>query len=110
MQHLGRKMTWLIIPRAGYFSSYESLLNTDHMTRGKQQQPLETGRKKQHVSCLLLEVHLQAEWSKILAGPMELFLGVLEEPASLPSQYVSPLYLRNCLVTRWLLAFFSNKM
>lgn len=103
-------MTWLIIPRAGYFSNYESLLNTDGMTGTSRQQPLEMGRKEQHVPSLLLEVHLQAEWSKMLSGPMELFLGVLGKPACLPSQYVSPLYLRNCLVTRLLLAFFSSKM
>ena len=58
MQHLGRKMTWLIIPWAGYFSSYKSLLNTDCRTEASRQQPLETGRKEQHVPCLLLEVHL----------------------------------------------------
>ena len=41
---------------------------------------------------------------------MELFLGVLEKPACLPSQYISPLYLGNCLVTRLLLAFFPSEM
>lgn len=99
-------MTWLIIARAGYFSSYESLLNTDGMTGASWQQPLETGRKEQHGPWLFLEVHLQAERSKMLWGPVELFLGVFEKPACLPSQYVSPLYPRNCLVTRLLLPFF----
>lgn len=63
-----------------------------------------------HVPHHLLDVHLQAEWSKILSDPMELFLGVLEKTACLPSQYVHPLYLRNCLVSRLFLAFFSSKM
>lgn len=49
MQHLGRKMSWLIIPRAGYFSSYESLLSTDRAAGASRQQALETGRKQQHV-------------------------------------------------------------
>lgn len=62
-----------------------------------------------HLLHRLLDVHLQAAWSKMLSGPMELFLGVLEEPACLPSQYVHPFCLRNCLVSRLFLPFFIVK-
>lgn len=109
MPHLGRRTTWLPIPRAGHLSSCESLLSRNGVTGASRQQPLETGREKQHVPCLFLEMHLQEESPKCFQGLWSYFLGYLK---NLPVCRLSTSVLDacgNCPVPRRLLGFPSSQ-
>lgn len=115
MLHLGRKMTWLIIPTAGYFSiSGATSHRRTQATRqlGWSQQAAAPGDRRRRAAHSL-SCAGGALASKMVKNAFRshriVFLGTWKMMACLPSRYVSASYLRNCLVT-WLvlLPFFQE--
>lgn len=117
MLHLGRKMTWLILPTTGYFSI--SGATSHRWTQATQQlgwsqqaaAPGDRQRRAAHsLSCTGGSLASKMVKNAFMSHRIVFFFGTWKMMACLPSQYASASYLRNCIVTWLLLCLFSQEL
>lgn len=116
MLHLGRKMTWLILPTMGYFSI--SGATSHRWTQATQQlgwsqqaaAPGDRPRRAAHsLSCTGGSLASKMVKNAFMSHRIVFFFfGTWKMMACLPSQYASASYLRNCVVTGCCFAFFPK--